>query len=221
MSLKQINRSLLRRIGLSILPDLTGLLCRSVKIEFTNKKIIDELTKQNQNYVLAFWHGTMLLPWFLHGNKNFAALVSLSKDGELLTKVLERWNYELARGSSNLGGKEALELLLEKGREGFSIAITPDGPTGPRHEMKAGAVVAAKKLQIPLVLMGIGFKDFYKLKSWDLFEIPKFLTSASVVYSDAIWVDQNLSRDEVNNKIADCNQLLIELQKKAENICRS
>jgi len=55
----------------------------------------------------------MLLPWYLNRNKNFAALISKSKDGDLLAKILKHWKYEVVRGSSSTGGNVALGIMAD------------------------------------------------------------------------------------------------------------
>jgi hypothetical protein len=177
--------------------------------------VIDDLRKKKQNYVLAFWHGTMLLPWFLHRDDGFAALTSKSKDGDLLAKQLKHWKYKVVRGSSSKGGDVALGIMVDLAKNGYSVSITPDGPRGPEFEFKAGAVIIAKKSGVPVVLMGIGIKSKKKLKSWDKFQIPDPFSSVKVIYSDPVYVDANLSYDETSKVIEECEKKLIELQKEA------
>ena len=91
MSLKKSRQDILRFLGYHFLYYILNILCRSLKITRQNNEVIETLNKNRQNYVLAFWHGTMLLPWYLHGSQKFAALTSKSKDGDLLAKILKKW----------------------------------------------------------------------------------------------------------------------------------
>lgn len=219
MKLKELNKRILRNIGNKFLFYAVDVLCKSLRIEVQNGDAVKNLITEKRNFVVAFWHGSMLLGWFLHRGKNSAALVSMSKDGELLSNVLSKWNFEVARGSSHVGGGEALIVLLKSAEDGFNIVITPDGPTGPIYKMKPGAVVTAKKAKIPLFLVGIAHTKKRVLKSWDNFEIPKFFSRSAVVYSDPIFIDDSLSYDETTEKIEECEELLNNLQKKAEELC--
>ena len=219
MTIKEIKKNILRNLGNKFLFIAVDVLCKSLRIKIVNGNPVQDLINKNENFVVAFWHGQMLLGWFLHRNKNFAALVSKSKDGDLLSNVLTKWNFEVARGSSHIGGKEALEILLNQAKKGYSIAITPDGPTGPIFKMKAGAVITAKKSGIPLFLLGISNSKKRKLKSWDGFEIPKFFSKTVVVYSEPIFIDGGLGYDETSKMIKECENLLNVLQKKAEELC--
>lgn len=211
-------KSTLRFLGNRFLFLFINLLCKTLSIEIKNHWPVHQLFEKKENIVLAFWHGTMLAPWFLHSDRNFAALVSQSKDGELLTRVLTKWKYKVSRGSSHRGGKEALNQLLELGRKNYSVAITPDGPTGPPFVMKPGAVVTAKKVEMPLVLLGIAYKNAITLRSWDQFQIPKPFSKAAAVYSDPIYIDKNLSYDETTEVIRKAEHKLNKLQAEAKRI---
>jgi lysophospholipid acyltransferase (LPLAT)-like uncharacterized protein len=216
MKLKKIRQDTLRFAGNYVLFQLVNILCKSLRINFVNKEAIDELENQSKNFILGFWHSTMLLPWYLNRNKNFAGLTSKSKDGDLLAKMLKKWNYKVLRGSSTEGGDIALGLMIDFAKNGHSIVITPDGPKGPPRKLKAGAVVAAKKAGLPLILAGIGFKNKRLLKSWDSFQVPKFFTRVNVIYSDPLYINENLGREETSKVIEECEKKLNELQSEAE-----
>lgn len=173
MKLNEFQKNFLRFIGLRLANFVVNVLLKTVRIEIINKKSIEQFEKDKKNFIAAFWHGSMVIGWYLHRNKNFAALVSKSKDGDVLAHILQKWNYKVLRGSSNVGGKEALEIMINLLKQNYSFAITPDGPTGPIYKMKAGAVVSSKKTGVPLVLIGIGCKNKIEFKSWDRFEFPK------------------------------------------------
>lgn len=216
--MKKVKQSILRLLGNYFLKSAINFLCKTLKIEKTNQQVIDNLNQQKQNFVLAFWHSTMLLPWYVHRNQNFAALTSLSKDGDLLARQLKSWNYKVVRGSSSKGGDVALGIMVDLAKNKYSVAITPDGPRGPVRKFKAGAVITAKRSGIPLVLAGVGFQKKRKLKSWDSFEIPKFFSRAKIVYSEPIFVNSELSYEETSEIIKKCEQILNELQDSALNL---
>jgi lysophospholipid acyltransferase (LPLAT)-like uncharacterized protein len=218
MNTKQVKQDTLRFLGSYLLTHSLDALCKTLRVSYKNKKVVDDFRKKKQNYVLAFWHGTMLPSWFLHRNDGFAALTSKSKDGDLLAKQLKHWNYKVVRGSSSKGGDVALGIMVDHAKNGFSIAITPDGPRGPEHKFKAGAVITAKKSGVPVVLIGVGIKSKKKLKSWDKFQIPNPFSKIKIIYSDPIYVDPNLSYDETSKIIEECEHRLNELCTEAENI---
>ena len=208
MNLRKLKQNFLRIAGHFVLSHSVDLLCRSLNVTFKNKEVIDSLEKANQNYVLAFWHGQMLLAWYCHRDKKFTALISKSKDGELLSRILKHWKYNVVRGSSSKGGDVALGIMVDYARNGDSVVLTPDGPTGPIHKMKAGAVITAKKSNIPVVFLAVGYKKKRILKSWDNFEIPKFFSDANVVYSEAFNIKPDVSFEETSSLILNYEKLL-------------
>ena len=216
MNLKKTQQDSLRFASQFFIAQGITALCKSLKITMQNSEAIEKLKSEKQNFVLAFWHGTMLLPWYLHGNPSFAALTSKSKDGDLLAKILRKWNYKVVRGSSSVGGDVALGILIDYTKNDYSIAITPDGPRGPRHKFKAGAVITAKKANVPIILSGVGYKKRKVLKNWDKFEVPFFFSSAKIIYSDPIYVSKELDYDETSDVIEKCETELNLLQQKAQ-----
>lgn len=218
MKLKEVKRTVLRVLGNLLLNFLLDLLCRTLRIKIINEQVIDSLVKQNKNFVFAFWHRTMLVHWFINRNKKFAALTSLSKDGDLLANLLDKWKYRVVRGSSSRGGEDALSNMVEYAKRDYSVAITPDGPRGPIFEFKAGAVITAKRTGIPVVLAGTYYLKKRTLNSWDKMEIPKFFSEVYIKLSEPIYVESDLNYDNTSRIIKECEDQLNKLQKEAEEL---
>jgi lysophospholipid acyltransferase (LPLAT)-like uncharacterized protein len=216
MNRKKIWQDFLRFSGQFMLDKMINVLCRSLSITVRNKENIEKLINENKNFIIAFWHSTMLLPWYMHRNMNIAALISKSKDGELLAKLLRKWNYKVIRGSSSSGGDVALGIMVDYARNNQSLAITPDGPRGPARKFKAGAVITAKKSGVPLILLGIGIKRKKILKSWDQFQVPFFFTKINAVYSEPFYIDKEIDYNAASGIINKCDEVLNKLQAEAE-----
>jgi len=99
-------------------------------------------------------------------------LVSLSEDGDLMARVLEKLDFVPVRGSSSRGGEEGLRELERWVRSGRSVALTPDGPRGPRHIAARGAVVLAARTGKPILPLGVASTRAWTLDSWDSFQVP-------------------------------------------------
>ncbi len=216
MKARKLRQDFLRLIGQYIISIAVSVLCKTLRVTVTNSETLEQLAKENKNFIFAFWHGTMLLPWHLNRNKNVAALTSKSKDGDLLARLLKSWNYQVIRGSSSSGGEIALGIMVDYARNKNSVAITPDGPRGPAKKLKAGAVVTAKKSGLPLVLIGVGYNKKRVLRNWDSFQIPAFFSKANAIYSEPIIIDKNLDYEATSEMINMCEAKLNELQVKAE-----
>ncbi len=142
----------------------------------------------------------MLIGWWLFKNKKYAALVSKSKDGELLSGVLKKWNYMLVRGSSSKGGKEALAILNDAVRENNSAVITPDGPRGPAGEIKNGVFIISNECGIPIIPVKVIYhKKKILTKSWDNFEIPLPFSRCDVYFGNEYRYEKYLDDDELNS----------------------
>ncbi len=215
MKFKEFNQNSLRFAANLLLYNAAEVLCKSLRISLINIEPVKQLENSKQNYVFAFWHGSMLVPWYLNRNKNFAALTSKSKDGDLLARLLKNWRYKVVRGSSSTGGDVALGIMIDYAKNKYSIAVTPDGPRGPAHKLKAGAVITAKKAGIPLILAGVGFQKKRILKSWDKFEIPALFAKTKIIFSDPIYIDKSLNYEETSEVINNCENKLNQLQQEA------
>jgi len=101
-----------------------------------------------------------------------AALVSASKDGAFLAAVLERFGVQPVRGSSSRRGPQALLELTTWAERGYDLAITPDGPRGPRYVVQEGAMSLAQVTGLPVVPVSYHLSRKIQLKSWDRFQIP-------------------------------------------------
>jgi len=195
--------------------------CKTLSVTVVGGEHFKELKRSGKNYVVAFWHGSMFIGWFLHrpeGNGVVSALVSQSNDGEFLSSILERWNYMMIRGSSHIGGKEAMQLMVNEVAKGSALAITPDGPRGPRHEMKMGAVRVAQKTGVPLILVGIAVKKKKHLRSWDKFEVPLPFSSVAVQYSEPIAVSKSLDGESLDAFKLEMQKKLNSLTEEAEKM---
>lgn len=137
----------------------------------------------NSPAVYIFWHSKMLAGWMLFRNRKYSAIVSQSKDGEMLSSLLQKWSYEVYRGSSSKGGKEALEMTIEDVSSGNSAVITPDGPRGPALEIKNGPLIISNRCGVPVIPVKILYaKSITLQKSWDKFEIPLPFTKCEVIF---------------------------------------
>lgn len=128
--------------------------------------------------IFAFWHNRILaitaafLRAYPHGRNGVLVLTSASKDGMWLGELVGRLGMGAVRGSSSRRGAAAMRELMEKVAAGYDIAITPDGPRGPRYRMGAGLVYLAQKAAIPIIPMHACFSHCLRLRTWDEFTIP-------------------------------------------------
>ncbi|MFY9329194.1 MAG: DUF374 domain-containing protein [Georgfuchsia sp.] len=155
--------------------------------------------------VIAFWHGDMLPVWKHFADTQSMALISLSRDGSLLANLVERWGFETVRGSSSKGGSEALTNMVSALHMGKRVLITPDGPRGPRHHMKPGAVIAAHRAGVSLVLCRVSVSSSVHGSNWDRFLIPLPFASIELEFI-TLAIPDNADRKKLDrlNIYAEC-----------------
>ena len=124
--------------------------------------------------IFCLWHNRLAISMMVHRRhpRKLAALVSASKDGALLAAVLGKFGVEQVRGSSSRRGPQALLELTSKGQQGYDLAVTPDGPKGPRYIVQAGVISLAQVTGFPIIAVTCNTFRKMSLKSWDGFQIP-------------------------------------------------
>ncbi len=165
-----------RAILLAIVPPIANFFIRllylTCKTEF---KLADSYPKES--IVIAFWHGELLMQPFLYkkirANHKVSTMISEHFDGELLAKTMFYFGFDTVRGSSSKGGAKVLIEAIKKLKNGSDLALTPDGPKGPRHSIADGVIVLAQKTNTKIVIFGYRASSFWQLKSWDKFVVPK------------------------------------------------
>lgn len=146
----------------------------------------------------AFWHGHMLVPMIALRNRRLRVLVSRSRDGERVARVAAHFGIGAVRGSSSRGGAMAMKELLElAGKATTHLAVTPDGPRGPCHQVAPGIIYLAQKTGCPIWPVVVGIDRYWVLPSkWDEFLLPRPFAQAVVRAGDLTWVPSDISPEE-------------------------
>jgi hypothetical protein len=130
----------------------------------------------------AHTHGVLLPLSYSHRRCGIQVMVSESRDGEIIARIIERLGFGTVRGSTTRGGERALVKLAALGRGGFDLGITPDGPKGPRGSAQPGAVLIAARAEVPIVPLGVAASRAWRARSWDRFLVPKPFSEVWVVF---------------------------------------
>jgi lysophospholipid acyltransferase (LPLAT)-like uncharacterized protein len=127
----------------------------------------------------AFWHNRLLIMthvfahYFAPKGRLGATLISQSKDGEIIAAIVEKFGIRPIRGSSSRGGARSLVEMKRAIDDGYIMAITPDGPRGPRYQLSPGVVKLAQITGGFILPIHVTYSSYWRLKSWDGFMIPK------------------------------------------------
>lgn len=146
--------------------------------------------------ILSVWHGRLLpLTWF-HRDREITAMISQSEDGEYIARVVQGWGYHTVRGSTSRGASDALRGLVKAARKGHSLAITPDGPRGPRQELQHGVITVAQLTGLPIIPLAGGCSRAWWPGTWDRFCVPKPFSEVTVRYGEPYYVSRNATPEE-------------------------
>lgn len=164
----------------------------SLRFTESGREVVDAFAAQRTPMVFALWHDELFPVIHAKRNLELIAIISQSKDGELLSNFMERFGFRTARGSSSRGGVKAL-LQVSKAmqRDSISCCITVDGPRGPRHKVKEGAIFVANRTNAPIVPLRIHMASSYKFKrAWDNFQVPFPFSSVHVAFGEPYYVPE-------------------------------
>jgi lysophospholipid acyltransferase (LPLAT)-like uncharacterized protein len=165
-----------RFFKLNILPFLLYVLVRI--IYFTNKKVYHHPQEDNGDaFLVCMWHGDLMSqPYNYYGfrkNGNVKAMISHNKDGEIIAKLVSSFKIGALRGSSSKGAAKVLISAIKELKSGNDVAITPDGPRGPRYSVADGVVAIAQKSKVKIRCFNAIPTKYWQFGSWDKFVLPK------------------------------------------------
>jgi lysophospholipid acyltransferase (LPLAT)-like uncharacterized protein len=148
------------------------LLHYSLRAEVLGGEKLPEFWRRGEHVVFATWHDQLLLMVMVYRGPGAKILISASKDGELIARIMARFGQGAVRGSSSRGGKEALSTMIDLATESVDLGITPDGPRGPRHQVKAGVAQLARLTGRPVIPLAFVCSHGHRFRSWDRFLFP-------------------------------------------------
>lgn len=173
---------------------LLACLGRTWRIQVVGREALLARSARDARVVLTLWHGQMLPILWVHRQPT-GVLISEHRDGEIIARIVSRFGFFGVRGSTSRGGARALLECVQVLRHGADVAITPDGPRGPRHSFAAGALVVAFRAGAAVVPIVAHVDRAWRLRSWDAFEIPKPFARVLVRYGAPRIVTADSVRD--------------------------
>ena len=157
-----------------------------------------------ENYIGALWHNRLLVfPFVLRRflpQRHGAALISASRDGDLIADVVKRFGYDVIRGSSSRLGASALLQITGVLMSGSDVVITPDGPRGPAYELGPGIIFLAQKSGAAVVPMNLEYSHCWRLGSWDRFIVPRPFAKVRVLINRPYRVTATTTPEEFESE---------------------
>ena len=167
---------------------LVGALCRTLRWNVEGEEHYAAASRSGAPPILALWHGRILPGIFHLRNRGIVVITSQNFDGEWIARVIERYGFGTARGSTSRGGARALVQLRSDLAAGRPVAFTVDGPRGPARVAQPGAVWLAGATGSPLVPFHIETTPHWTLSSWDRTQIPRPFARAAFAFGPPIGV---------------------------------
>lgn len=171
--------------------------------------------------IYAMWHANQFLVHGLEDKANTSILVSNSIDGEVIARAVEKWGFKVVRGSAGKkGAVESTMQMLTRLKNGECVGIMVDGPHGPLHKVKNGAVKLAQMSGAPIVPAHwySPQKTFINLPSWDKMKTPLGDCKILNLYGDPIYVNENATDEELSAAKENIKTQLLDLEAKAPEI---
>jgi lysophospholipid acyltransferase (LPLAT)-like uncharacterized protein len=205
------------RLLLFIAPPLASLIIRllhmTLRIETLFEERVRPFWENDERMILAFWHGRLLMIPFCYKGKGIKLLISQHKDGELLARTMRWFGYDTVRGSSTRGGMAAMKAMIRSIRES-DIAITPDGPKGPKYIVQEGTVALARLSGVPVVPVTFAASKKKIFGSWDAFNLPFPFSRGLFVWGEPFYVAKDADMEEARLELERQMQELTELADK-------
>jgi len=193
------------------------LLKHTVRLEVIGEEHLKTALADTGKAIFAFWHGNLIIPMIRHIDQDIYVLVSTHNGGEIIARMLTNLGYRLVRGSSTMGGSNALKEMAQVLQEPNIMGITPDGPKGPVRELKIGPVILSQKTGVPIIPMSASTNSPVFYKSWDKLLLVKPFVKCVLLYGKPISVENGLTGDGLEEKRREVEQAISDLDTQAEN----
>jgi lysophospholipid acyltransferase (LPLAT)-like uncharacterized protein len=158
------------------------LLAMSWRVRTVNEERWRSLYQAGRAHAFLLWHEVLLPLLWQHRGQGIAIVVSEAREGQYLADFAVSLGYRTVRGSSTRGAARALLGAVRELQAGRAVAFTPDGPRGPRRELKPGVVAAAQRGGGVIVPIHAEVDRAWRLRSWDRFVIPKPAARVTINY---------------------------------------
>ncbi len=215
--MKKVLNTLLAFLAPLLICLIVRFLAITSRFYFVNFDDYSEMLKEKKQLIHACWHGRLLFcPYSYWGKNGITALVSFHRDGDMVARFFAHFGINSVRGSTTRGSLSGVKGLVRVAKGGGDLALTPDGPKGPRHVAQMGVIGMAKMTGLPIYPMSNSAKKRKIFNSWDKFLMPYPFTKIVFVCGEPISVDRDSDSDEMEAKRLELEKSLIDVTDKAD-----
>ena len=181
---------------------------------------LEQVTREGRQAILALWHGRILSATLYFRDRGVVAMTSENFDGEWVARLMQRFGYRAARGSTSRGGARALAQLRRQMGEGDPAAFTVDGPRGPARVAQPGAVWLSSATGNPIIPFHIEASKFWTVHSWDAHQVPKPGSTLAIAIGRPIDVPPRATQEDIETGRVTVERALAALEEQAKGMLR-
>jgi lysophospholipid acyltransferase (LPLAT)-like uncharacterized protein len=181
----------------------------------------DDIITSGRQPVMGFWHGRILPATYYFRRRGIVVITSENFDGEWIARIIERFGYGTARGSTSRGARRAMLQLVRAMKAGRPAGFTLDGPRGPARVAQPGAVWLAASTGNPLLPFHLEASSFWSVRSWDRTQIPRPFSTVALVVGEPIEVAKESRDDVLESARLGLERRLAVLEERAREMLRS
>lgn len=199
---------------------LVNALGRTLRWQVEGAERYDAVLASGRQPIMAFWHGRILSGTLYFQRRGIVVITSENFDGEWIARIIQRFGFGTARGSSSRGGLRAMLQLVRDMEKGRPAAFTLDGPRGPARVAQPGAIWLARATGNPVVPFHMEASSKWTANSWDRTQIPKPFTTVAVAIGEPLDVSGDANDTELETTRQDLEGRLRVLEARALEMLR-
>ncbi len=188
---------------------------KSAHIHFIGKENVDKMRAENKPVIVLVWHGRIFLVPYLFRKRGSIPLISPSRDGEIISRIVEGWGYRILRGSGSHTMVQSWKELIRCLARGEEILMVPDGPKGPSRKFKPGSLRLAQKTGAYLIPFTFSTSKKIILNSWDKFLLFYPFHPVVAVFGQPFQVPPDLDEKGLSRERQRIEAIMDDLEKKA------
>ena len=217
MFLKPLKKKMVAWLGPWLAYWTMKILGRTVRFEVINPEIPKSFWERGIPFLLVFWHGRLLMILHSYEGKKVGFLASPHRDGQVVGKALQRFGFHMILGSTNRKGFSAFKKIFKALQNGSDVAVTPDGPRGPRYKAQIGVIELSRLTGSSIVPVTFGASKKIIFKTWDRFLLPYPFSKGVFIWGEPIQVNPNGDRAHVEEKRILLENRLNEITEQADH----
>jgi lysophospholipid acyltransferase (LPLAT)-like uncharacterized protein len=210
------------RILLQIIPRVYVWVLRlfslTIRKEYLHEEYPKEFWNQGLHIIISFWHQRLIMMPFLRHSGRVGMLISQHRDGEFIARAVNQFGVNPVRGSTTRGGLSALRGMIRFFRTGANLAITPDGPQGPKHVVQIGVIELARQTGAPILPVTYSASRKKVLGSWDNFVLPFPFCKVAYLWGEPLFIPRDADKDRMEESRRLLQERMRQITEEADRI---